>query len=36
MATLTLKPDEPLKNDILNFIYSIYWRVGTALARSLG
>lgn len=23
MATLTLNPDEPLKNDILNFIYNI-------------
>ena len=23
MATLTLNPDEPQKNDILNFIYNI-------------
>lgn len=23
MATLTLNPDEPLKNDILNFVYNI-------------
>lgn len=23
MATLTLNPDDPLKNDILNFIYNI-------------